>query len=297
MASEDEFRSGFVAVLGRPNVGKSTLVNAVCGQKVAITSDKPQTTRNQIRGIVTTDDFQLVLIDTPGIHKPHTALGTRLNQTSSEATSGVEVVWHVVDGARGIGKGDLFVAERLPRGAKRFLVVNKADRMPQARMMAQLAAAESDLPPYDEYVPISARRGEGIGTLVDLTVSELDPGPAYYPDEEVTDQEGAFMVAELVREQLLARTRDELPHSIAVVTDEFFERDDGMLHALVTIYVERESQKGIVIGKDGSVLRDAGTAARLEIEDIFDARVFLKTRVRLERSWPRRQALIDRMGY
>ncbi|MCB0973778.1 MAG: GTPase Era [Actinobacteria bacterium] len=297
MASEDEFRSGFVAVLGRPNVGKSTLVNAVCGQKVAITSDKPQTTRNQIRGIVTTDDFQLVLIDTPGIHKPHTALGTRLNQTSSEATSGVEVVWHVVDGARGIGKGDLFVAERLPRGAKRFLVVNKADRMPQARMMAQLAAAESDLPPYDEYVPISARRGEGIGTLVDLTVSELAPGPAYYPDEEVTDQEGAFMVAELVREQLLARTRDELPHSIAVVTDEFFERDDGMLHALVTIYVERESQKGIVIGKDGSVLRDAGTAARLEIEDIFDARVFLKTRVRLERSWPRRQALIDRMGY
>ncbi|MBP8180022.1 MAG: GTPase Era [Acidimicrobiia bacterium] len=297
MSDTEEFRSGFVAVLGRPNVGKSTLVNAVCGQKVAITSDKPQTTRNQIRGIVTTDSFQMILIDTPGIHKPHTALGTRLNQTSTEATSGVEVVWHVVDGAGGIGKGDVFVADRLPKSAKRFLVVNKADRMPTARMLAQLASAESELPPYDEYVPISARRGNGVQTLVDLTLDELPPGPAYYPDDEVTDQEGAFMVAELVREQLLARTRDELPHSIAVVTDEFFQREDGLLQALVTIYVERESQKGIVIGKQGTVLREAGTAARLEMEDIFGARVFLKTRVRLERSWPRRQALIDRMGY
>jgi GTP-binding protein Era len=296
-AADPSFHSGFVGVVGRPNVGKSSLVNALVGEKVAITSDKPQTTRSAIRGILDAPGAQAVLVDTPGYHKPRTALGDRLNEVVREAWSDVDVAVFVVDGRAGIGRGDERVASDL-RAAQRptFLVLNKIDLLSPQGVASGLLAA-SELGDFEEFVPLSARKGEGVEILRRLILERLPSGPLYYPAGTRRDQPPPVFVAELVREKLLKRTEDELPHSIAVVTTDYEERDDGLLEIRANIYVERNSQKGIVIGKGGSTLKLAGTEARQEIETLFGRHVFLDLRVKVEKDWQRRPQSLQRLGF
>lgn len=291
-------RSGFVSLVGRPNVGKSTLLNKILGTKVSITSPRPQTTRNEIRGVLHRPDAQVVFIDTPGVHRPRSLLGERLNERSLSTFAEVDVVCVLIEAHRPIGGGDTFVAQALAKvGTPRVLVVNKVDLATRASVGEHLAIAESRLGAFDAYVPLSASTGEGVPTLIEELVSRLEPGPRYYPEGTLTDQPETFLVAELVREKLLAVARDELPHSIAVTVDELEERPGGVLAMRAVVLVERDSQKGIVIGRDGKVLRDAGTAARLELEALLGARVHLELFVKVESNWQRRAHALDRLGY
>ena len=294
---DSDFRSGFVAVVGRPNVGKSTLVNALVGDKVAITSDKPQTTRSAVRGIVNADGCQVVLIDTPGYHKPRTLLGSRLNEVVRAAWRDVDLALFIVDGDSGVGRGDAKVAQDLTAArCPVFLVVNKIDAVSRDGIAAGLTAA-SGLGDYDEFVPISALTGDGVDLLRDLVVAKMPPGPMFYPPGTSRDQPPPAFVAELVREKLLTRTREEVPHSIAVVTEDYEEREDGLLEIRATIFVERDSQKGIVIGKGGSTIKAAGTEAREEIELLFGRKVFLELRAKVEKDWQRRSHALERLGF
>lgn len=290
------FRSGIVAVVGRPNVGKSTLVNALVGRKVAIVSDKPQTTRKGVRGILTADGYQVVFTDTPGFHKPRTLLGERLNKVVSESALDVDSIVLVVDAAAGVGRGDAFVYERQLRRAScpKLCAVNKLDAVRGRREVPQLQAA-ADLGEFDEVVPISAKTGEGVGLLLDLIVARLPEGPPLYPPDEVTDQALDERLGELVREKALDVTREEVPHSIAVVVDEV-EREDGLTRVRATIVVERDSQKGIVIGKGGSMLKTIGTKAREEMELLLGAKVFLELRVKVLKEWQRDPKALARLG-
>jgi GTP-binding protein Era len=297
VSDTEPFRSGFAAVVGRPNVGKSTLVNTIIGDKVAITSDKPQTTRSAIRGILDRPLSQTVFIDTPGYHKPRTLLGQRLNDLVRNAWGDVDVALFVVDGYSGVGRGDRFLAEELSAAScPKFLVVNKVDRMTPARI-AQALSAASELGDYDEFFPVSARTGDGIPELVERVITGLPEGPKYYPEGIHSDQPPSAFVAELVREKLLRRTREELPHSIAVVTDDYAERDDGLLEIRATVFVERDSQKGIVIGKRGETIKAVGTEAREEIEALFGRKVYLELRAKVEKDWQRRAHALERMGF
>ena len=279
-------RSGFVTLVGRPNVGKSTLLNQILGQKVTITSDKPQTTRTQVRGVLTRPDAQVVFVDTPGIHKPRTLLGERLNESATGSIGDVDVVCLVLDATAPVGRGDQWVAERVPGDA--FVVVNKTDLASPQQVLTQLAAASEQLAGGDEYFPVSARTGEGVDPLVEAIVARLPEGPSYYPDDMVTDVPEAFWVAELVREQLLAVTRDEVPHSVATrVTEWEWPR------IRVEILVERESQKGIVIGKKGSVLKAVGIAVRSQLPP----GAYLELFVKVDKDWQRRTRALERLGY
>ena len=285
MGEREGHRSGFVALVGRPNVGKSTLLNQLLGQKVSIVSDKPQTTRTAIRGVLTRPDAQVVFVDTPGIHKPRTALGTRLNATAREASSDTDVTCLVVDAAAPIGPGDRWVAERCP--PETVVVVNKIDAATPDEVLGQLsrAAAQLDL---GEYVPVSARTGEGVRHLAEVLVSRLPEGPLFFPDDMVTDVPEAFWVAELVREQLLAVTREELPHSIATRVTEW-----DWPRIRCEILVERDSQKGIVIGRRGAVLKEVGTRTREQLAE----GAYLELFVKVEKDWQRRAQSLDRLGY
>jgi len=280
----DGYRSGFVSFVGRPNVGKSTLLNQILGRKVSIVSDKPQTTRHQIRGVLTRPDAQLVFVDTPGIHKPRTLMGARLNDTALDSVTDVDVVCLVVDATAPIGGGDQWVAERVPDDA--VVVLNKIDLADDDQILLQLARAGEMQ--RSEYFPVSARTGEGIGVLVEHLVSRLPLGPKWYPDDMVTDVEEAFWVAELVREKLLALTRRELPHSIACRTTEW-----EWPRIRVEILVERESQKPIVIGKAGGVLKQVGIEVRRQLPE----GAFLELHVKVDKDWQRRPRALDRLGY
>jgi GTP-binding protein Era len=274
-----------VSIVGRPNVGKSTLLNAILGQKVAITSDKPQTTRSQIRGVLNRPDTQIVFVDTPGIHRPRTLLGERLNKSASEMTSGVDVVCLVVDATAPIGPGDRFVAEKVPSNA--IVVVNKTDIASPDDVVAQLARAAEQID-VSAYFPVSAVTGEGVDRLVAEIVSRLPEGPLWYPDDMVTDVPEAFWVAELVREQLLAVTNDELPHSIATRVVEW-----EWPRIRCEILVERESQKGIVIGHKGSVLKKVGMAVREQLPE----GAYLELFVKVDKDWQRKAGALDRLGF
>jgi GTP-binding protein Era len=290
------FRSGVVAVVGRPNVGKSTLVNALVGQKIAIVSDKPQTTRKDIRAIWTADDAQIVYTDTPGFHKPRTLLGARLNDLVGDAVVGVDLVVLVVDGAAGVGRGDAFVYERQVAtcGAPAFCVLNKVDRVGQRDQIPQLAAV-GELGEFQEIVPASARDGDGVDLLRDLIVARMPEGPALYPDAMVTDQSLEDRLAELVREQALAVTREEVPHSIAVMIDEL-EPGDELTKVHASLIVERDSQKGIVIGRGGETLKTIGSKARAEIELLLGTKVYLDLHVKVLKEWQRDPKALDRLG-
>ena len=277
-------KSGFVTLVGRPNVGKSTLVNLILGTKVSIVSDKVQTTRTQVRGVLNRQGAQVVFVDTPGIHKPRTTMGERLNDTAVNAVGGVDVVCLVLDATQPLGRGDRFVAERVPRDS--IVVVNKVDKASPKQVLEQLtAAADLDL---SEYFPVSAVTGAGVPALLDELIARLPEGPQYYPDDMVTDVPEAFWVAELVREQLFQVMREELPHSIACrVTEWEWPR------IRCEILVERDSQKGIVIGKGGSVLKQVGTAVR---EQMLPG-VYLELVVKVDKDWQRRPAALERLGY
>jgi GTPase len=278
-------RSGFCTLVGRPNVGKSTLLNAILGTKVAITSDKPQTTRSQIRGVLNRPDSQIVFVDTPGIHKPRTLLGERLNATASNATSGVDVVCLVVDATAPIGPGDRFVAGQVPADA--IIVVNKTDIASPDEVLAQLAKAADQLD-RSAYFAVSAKTGAGVPELLAEIMSRLPEGPPWYPEDTVTTVPEAFWVAELVREQLLAVTHDELPHSIATRVVEW-----EWPRIRVEILVERDSQKGIVIGRKGAVLKQVGTAVREQLPK----GAFLELFVKVDKDWQRRSQALDRLGF
>jgi len=291
------FRSGVVAVVGRPNVGKSTLVNAIMGQKVAIVSDKPQTTRRGVHAIWSTHEAQVVLTDTPGFHKPRTLLGARLNDLVGDAVSGVDLVLHVVDAAAGVGTGDAFVYEQKvrPTGAPAICVVNKVDALRGRAEVPQLAAA-AGIGDYVEVVPISAKLGKGIGMLRGLVIERLPEGPALYPEEMITDQPVEVRLAEIVREKALAVTRQEVPHSIAVVVEEL-ERDDSLVKVHASLVVERDSQKGIVIGRGGETLKTIGSRAREEMELVLGTKVFLDLRVKVLKEWQRDPRALERLGF
>jgi GTP-binding protein Era len=296
------FRSGFVTIVGRPNVGKSTLLNRIVGAKVAIVSDRPQTTRNQIRGVRTTADGQLVLLDTPGIHKPRTLLGERTNERARSTLPEVDAVCLVIEASAPIRRGDRFVADLVQQVATpKVLVVNKIDAASHGAVAEHLARASTDLGDFDAYVPLSARTGDGVDRLVGELEQRMPEGPRYYPDGAVTDQPELFLAAELLREQLLRVTREELPHSITVVAEEIEDEDnvdgDDVWRIRARVLVERESQKGIVIGRGGAVLKEAGTRARAELEALLGTRVYLETRVAVERDWQRRSHALDRLGY
>jgi GTPase len=298
-----------VTLVGRPNVGKSTLLNQLVGSKVAIVSDRPQTTRAAIRGVRTTPGDQIVFVDTPGIHKPRTPLGERTNQRAVATLGEVDVVCLLVEADSPIGAGDRFVAGLVQQVATpKLLVVNKIDRAGKPAIAEHLAIAARDLGDFDAYLPLSARTGDGIAPLLGEIESRLPEGPRYYPEGVVTDQPETFVAAELVREKLLAVARDELPHSITVSVEELedipdadadvdVDEPDEILRLRADISVERDSQKGIVIGRGGRVLKDAGTAARQELEALLGVRVYLETRVRVERDWQRRAHALDRLGY
>jgi GTP-binding protein Era len=298
--TDDEFRSGFVSLVGRPNVGKSTLLNRIVGQKVSIVSDRPQTTRNQIRGVRTTATTQLVFVDTPGIHKPRTLMGERANERALATLREVDVVCMLVEANAAIGRGDKFIADLVQQaGTPHVLVVNKVDVASRDDVFEHLATATGELGEFEAYVPLSAATGDGLDALLTELEARVPVGPHYYPEGTVSDQPETVLAAELLREQLLAVAREELPHSIAVTTDEFEERErpDGPLLAFyVTVRVERASQRGIVIGRGGEVLKAAGIAARRELEALLGVQVHLETRVKVDPDWQRRAHALDRLG-
>ncbi len=296
----NEFKSGFVSLVGRPNVGKSTLVNRLVGAKVAIVSDRPQTTRTQIRGVRTTPTSQLVLLDTPGIHKPRTLLGERTNDRARSTLSEVDVVCLLIEATSTIGPGDRFVAGLVQQvDTPKILVISKTDLVTNAAVGEQLVAGGRRARRLRRVRAVverdrrrrrrAARRARGAARA---------EGPEYYPGGVVSDQPETFLVAELVREKLLRVAREELPHSITVVAEELEpERDDDVLRYEVRVLVERESQKGMVIGKGGAVIREAGTLARLELEALLGVHVHLETKVKVDRDWQRRAHALDRLGF
>ncbi|HEX5672030.1 MAG TPA: GTPase Era [Acidimicrobiia bacterium] len=290
-------KSGLVAVVGRPNVGKSTLVNRMVGRKVAITSTRPQTTRSTIRGVVNGDDgsFQIVLVDTPGLHRPRVEIGHRLNRMIYGTLAEADVVCFVIDATQPIGPGDRMVAERAGQvKAPVIIAVNKVDLAGPSQLAPQLdEAADWD---FAAYVPVSAMTGEGLERLVGEIAGRLPEGPGLFPPGMVTDQAEEFLIAEIIREKFLERLHDELPHSL-IVRVRSVEQEDTLLRIEADVLVERDSQKGIVIGHRGETLGQSGTEARLELEALFATKVHLQLRVRVEADWQRRPQLLDRLGF
>ena len=296
------FRSGFACFVGRPNAGKSTLTNALTGAKVAITSSRPQTTRHTVRGIVHRPDAQLVLVDTPGLHKPRTLLGQRLNDLVRETYGEVDVVGFCVPADEKVGPGDRFIAAELTALRTPVVaVLTKTDQATKQQTAEQLLAL-TQLGDWAEVVPVSAVAGEQVGLLADLLVARLPEGPALYPDGELTDEPEAVLVAEMIREAALEQVRDELPHSIAVTVDEMQPREDRpadrpLLDVYASLHVERDSQKAIVLGSGGTRLRDVGTTARRQIEALLGTPVHLDLRVRVAKDWQRDPKQLRRLGF
>lgn len=292
-------RSGFVAVLGRPNVGKSTLVNQLLGQKVTIVSPRPQTTRTRIVGILTRPEAQVIFVDTPGLHRPRHALGEAMVATASSAIPDADVVLLVTDVSTMPTDEDRTVARliRERTGNPVIMALNKMDRLRPARVRAHTAAYEGILPDHAGWMLTTATEAVNLDKLLSMIVAILPEGPRYYPGDQITDQTERQIAAELIREQVLRLTHDELPHAIATVVEEFKERESGATFIAATIYVERQSQKGIVIGSGGSMLRRIGTAARQEIERMTGGKVHLDLWVKVSKKWRRDPQLIERMGY
>jgi len=290
-----DFRCGVVAVVGRPNVGKSTLVNRLVGEKVAIVSPMPQTTRNRISGICNRPGAQIVLLDTPGIHRPHHRLNRAMVNAAVASLEHVDVVYVLVE-ARGMGPGDRHVVSLLKRdGPPVFLLVNKIDLVPKPALLPLIEGAAREFP-WAEIVPISAKHGDNADRLFDVTRQRLPEGAPLFPEDQPTDQPERFLAGELLREQVCLHTRQEVPHEVAVVIESWEEREDGLTKIEAVIFVEKENQKGILIGKEGSLLKRMATAARLEIEKLLACRVFLRVWVRVEPGWREDPAVLAKLG-
>ena len=296
--SAEETRSGFVALVGRPNAGKSTLTNAAVGTKVAITSDTPQTTRHRLRAVLDRDDAQIVIVDTPGLHKPHDALGEELNRSALKALEDVDVVAMLIDATKPLGDGDKWVAAHVAKTkAKKILVITKMDIAKGPQVERQLAYAKTLLP-WDDEVVLSAVSGFNLDGFVEAVARFLPPGPRWFPRDMPTDQPLEVMVAEFVREKILRTTRDEVPHAVGVAIDEMkYDKKADLFRIFAIIYVERESQKGIIIGKGGEALKNVGTEARVDLERLLGGRVFLNLSVKVKKDWRRDAAQIRRFGY
>lgn len=291
------FKSGFAAIIGRPNVGKSTLLNQVIGQKVAIMSDKPQTTRNKIHGVYTTEDMQIVFLDTPGIHKPFSKLGDYMVKAAVSALEEVDVVLFLIDVTEELGGGDRFIAERLKSvSTPVILVMNKIDKVHPEALLPVIEQYRK-LHDFAEVVPVSALLGNNVNTLLDQLAKYLDEGPMYYPADQVTDHPEQFVCAELIREKILQLTRDEVPHSVAVEIESMGTGDNGVVNIGAVIYVERDSQKGIIIGKQGAMLREIGKLARQDMERLLGSKIFLELWVKVKKDWRNREAVLKSLGF
>ena len=291
------FKSGFVAVVGRPNVGKSTLINHIIKQKVTIVSDKAQTTRNKILCIHTDDQCQIVFLDTPGIHKPKHKLGEFMDETAYASLKDIDAVLFLISGNEKKGPGDMFVLDKI-RGTKVpvFLLINKVDLMTKEDIAAKILEY-SKLYDFDQIIPISAKTGMNVDAVLDELRKILPEGPKYFPDDMITDQPERLLVAEIIREKLLLSLRDEVPHSIAVYTEEMKQRSKDKVYIRATVFVERDSQKRIVIGKNGSILKTVGQQARQEIENLLGSSVFLDIWVKVKRDWRDKAAILSELGY
>ncbi|HWO97977.1 MAG TPA: GTPase Era [Bacillus sp. (in: firmicutes)] len=295
---KEGFKSGFVSIIGRPNVGKSTFLNRVIGQKIAIMSDKPQTTRNKIQGVYTENDTQIVFIDTPGIHKPKHKLGDFMMKVAQNTLKEVDLILFMVNAVEGFGRGDEFIIERL-KGTNTpvFLVINKIDEIHPDQLLP-LIETYQNLHPFEQIVPISALQGNNVETLLGQIKEVLPEGPQYYPADQVTDHPERFIVAELIREKALHLTREEIPHSIAVVIDSMQRRETGnTVYVGATIIVERDSQKGIIIGKQGKMLKEIGQRARVDIEALLGSKVFLELWVKVQKDWRNKASQLRDFGF
>ena len=297
MDYNQSFRSGFVSIVGRPNVGKSTLMNQFVGQKIAIMSDKAQTTRNKVHGVVTTDDSQIVFIDTPGIHKPKHRLGDFMVKQAKSTLPDVDVLLFLVNASEKIGPGDRFIMDLLRTvDAPVFLVVNKIDLVHPDQLPAIVESYTNEFD-FDEVFPISALQGNNVDRLFARIEEELPEGPQYYPKDQVTDHPARFIVAEFIREKVLHETREEIPHSVAVDIEKMERDENGIIHIMAVIIVERKSQKGIVIGKGGSMLKTVGTNARKDIEKLLGSKVFLELWVKVKENWRNKPFHLNELGF
>ncbi|MCR6521503.1 GTPase Era [Lysinibacillus capsici] len=297
--TKNGYKSGFISIIGRPNVGKSTFLNRVIGQKIAIMSDKPQTTRNKVQGVLTTDDSQMIFIDTPGIHKPKHKLGDFMLKVSKNTLREVDVIMFMVNAEQKLGKGDEFILEMLAGNPTPvFLVINKIDAIHPDELMGII---ENYKERYDfaEIVPISALQGNNVENLLVTLAKYLPEGPQYYPADQVTDHPERFIISELIREKVLHLTREEIPHSIAVVIDKIRrdEENEDKIHVAATIIVERDSQKGIVIGKRGALLKEVGTRARKDIEMLLGSKVYLELWVKVQKDWRNKATHLRDFGF
>lgn len=289
------FKSGFVSIIGRPNAGKSTLLNRIIGQKIAITSPKPQTTRDAIIGIKTTDTYQLIFIDTPGIHKPKHELGSRMNNISFSHFHGVDLIYYIIDGTQPFGKGDQFVMEKINQlKLPVYLLINKIDELSKDELLLKIE--EFSQYNFTEIIPISAKSGDNVNKLLSLTLDQMDEGLMYYPRDQISAYPEQFIIAEIIREKVLLNMEDEIPHSVAVAIESMRRKKDTLIINAV-IFVDRDSQKGMVIGKQGSMIKTIGTQARGEIETIMGQSVFLELYVRVEKNWRNKNRLLNQLGY
>ncbi|GEN94989.1 GTPase Era [Pediococcus ethanolidurans] len=297
VSSNKKFHSGFVAIVGRPNVGKSTFMNYVIGQKIAIMSNVPQTTRNKIQGIYTTDKEQIIFIDTPGIHKAHNKLGDFMVQSSLSTLNEVDAVMFMISANEERGAGDDFIIERLKQIKKPvYLIINKIDLINPNKLL-EIMDNYKDALNWKEVIPISATQGNNVSELIDTLAAELPEGPKYYPDDQVTDHPERFIVAELIREKVLMLTRQEVPHSVAVVIESLKRQDKRKIHIQATIIVDRPTQKGIIIGHGGQMLKKIGTLAREDIERLLGDKVYLELWVKVSEGWRDKQSLLQSYGY
>lgn len=292
------YKSGFISIIGRPNVGKSTFLNRVIGQKIAIMSDKPQTTRNKVQGVLSTEDSQLIFIDTPGIHKPKHKLGDFMMKVAQNTLKGVDLILFMVNAEEGFGRGEEFIIEKFQTvNTPIFLIINKIDKIHPDELFTVIESYKEKYP-FKEIVPISALEGNNVEHLLGVIKKYLPEGPQYYPADQVTDHPERFIVSELIREKALHLTREEIPHSLAVVIEKMERRQDkDVIHVMATIIVERDSQKGIVIGKQGSMLKEIGKLARMDIENLLGSKVFLELWVKVQKDWRNKMAQLRDYGF
>ncbi|GAA0441118.1 MAG: GTPase Era [Bacillota bacterium] len=294
---ENKFKSGFIAIIGRPNVGKSTFMNRVIGQKIAIMSDKPQTTRNKIQGVLTQQDAQMIFIDTPGIHKPKHRLGDFMVQTAENTLNEVDAVLFMINASEGYGKGDQYILDRLQK-IKRpvYLIINKIDLVHPDDLFPLIDQYKEKLD-FSEIIPISALQGNNVDHMLNVLKEHLPEGPQYYPEDQVTDHPERFIIGELIREKVLQLTREEVPHSIAVMLENIEKRDSDSIFIQATIVTERKTQKGILIGKQGNMLKNIGKSARQDIEALLGSKVYLELWVKVKKDWRNKQSQLHEYGF